>query len=379
MLVRYGLLSILCLQLNANSDVQSLINDGLVTGDKDIRAATSIIKENVIKLFEPLSNDDKCNKWYSPGQSYKTFKEASKSLSGINSMNNSMNLPLVIQSSCLSHESLGNDLSNYFEVRICTHLAGLHYLSVPHYYGNEHPNLFINSLPNVVIHPNPSTIEQGLNLLKSCGCESICHEWPYGMMHKHMDKVKQIFRIALDNYWTNHTNHINYLDLSYNRKSKVTVGKGGNILYLSSQSTDHSAVTQMASLNEFKLPIIPDVAIHYRCGDNVVAHYGFTPFRIFINNIPKTVTTIYVMAESSDRNSKPDRTARCAAIFHGLHNFLMYHFPTSIVTILRGHDMYEDLARLTYAKITICSVSTYCLWPAVSNNNTVYFPITKVS
>ncbi len=28
------------------------------------------------------------------------------------------------------------------------------------------------------------------------------------------------------------------------------------------------------------LPCIPDAAIHYRCGDNVVTHYGFLPFRV---------------------------------------------------------------------------------------------------
>jgi hypothetical protein len=27
-----------------------------------------------------------------------------------------------------------------------------------------------------------------------------------------------------------------------------------------------------------KLPLVPDVAIHYRCGDNIVSHYGFLPF-----------------------------------------------------------------------------------------------------
>jgi hypothetical protein len=55
----------------------------------------------------------------------------------------------------------------------------------------------------------------------------------------------------------------------------------------------------------------------------------------------------------------------------------MEQFPDAVVVILRGFDLFEDLARLTYAKTTICSVSTFCLWPAISNDNTVYFPLTK--
>ena len=49
------------------------------------------------------------------------------------------------------------------------------------------------------------------------------------------------------------------------------------------------------------LPAIPDAAIHYRCGDNVVTHYGFLPFRVYSRYIPKDATFIYVMAESPSR------------------------------------------------------------------------------
>jgi hypothetical protein len=37
------------------------------------------------------------------------------------------------------------------------------------------------------------------------------------------------------------------------------------------------------------LPLVPDAAIHYRCGDNFVGHYGFLPFRAFLATIPKVV------------------------------------------------------------------------------------------
>ncbi len=57
---------------------------------------------------------------------------------------------------------------------------------------------------------------------------------------------------------------------------------------------------------------------------------------------------------------------RCNAIFEALLGFLTQHFPDATVVILRGQNIFDDLARLTYAKTVICSVSTFCFWPAVA-------------
>ena len=46
--------------------------------------------------------------------------------------------------------------------------------------------------------------------------------------------------------------------------------------------------------------------------------------------------------------------------------------------VIIGGDVYDDMAKLTYANITICSASTFCLWPAIANPNQAYFPITKL-
>ena len=43
--------------------------------------------------------------------------------------------------------------------------------------------------------------------------------------------------------------------------------------------------------------------------------------------------------------------------------------PTNFtVALLRGHPMMHDLVRLAYAPVTICSASTFCLWPALAKN-----------
>jgi hypothetical protein len=38
----------------------------------------------------------------------------------------------------------------------------------------------------------------------------------------------------------------------------------------------------------------------------------------------------------------------------------------------------DDLARLALAKVTICSPSTYCFWPAIASRTTAYFPMTPL-
>lgn len=40
--------------------------------------------------------------------------------------------------------------------------------------------------------------------------------------------------------------------------------------------------------------------------------------------------------------------------------------------------MYLDMARLAFAKTTICSISTYCLWPAIVAGRSAHFPRTPL-
>ena len=136
------------------------------------------------------------------------------------------------------------------------------------------------------------------------------------------------------------------------------------------------------------LPFVPDAAIHYRCGDNLVTHYGFLPFRAFKRVIPPTAKTIYVMAESSKRRAnRLESVQRCDSIFTALEIYLRMHFPGATIVLLRGQPLFDDLARLTYAQTVVCSVSTFCLWPAVASggaNGTTtvgthaHFPVSRL-
>ena len=124
------------------------------------------------------------------------------------------------------------------------------------------------------------------------------------------------------------------------------------------------------------LPFIPHLAIHYRCSDNFVGHYGFLPFSKFVDIIaPEDEDqTMYVLAENKNRKTTPAKrhlVEKCDGIFNAMFTFLTSRYPrvcffaffcfllgagniTSCsycclqakVLIRRGDDLYLDMARL---------------------------------
>ena len=139
--------------------------------------------------------------------------------------------------------------------------------------------------------------------------------------------------------------------------------------------------TDAPSPHSLPLPLIPDVAVHYRCGDNFGPPYGFVTFPAIKDRIPPDARTIYVLSERRGRKTeaKPQLAAKCDAVIEALHRFLVGKFPSAAVVTKRGSDdMYVDLARLTFANVTVCSISTFCLWPAVASNGTAYFPPSRL-
>lgn len=301
-------------------------------------------------------SNDKCP-WERVGDAIKSVsnKEIWKVIGDESS---SANYPIMIHSSCLSLGSMGNSLSDYIESRICASLAGLHYIDVS---VNIENNTFFNAFPTLVLNPNATTTMKDIHSI--CTCSSICHEWSSGLMHKHMSLASAIFRSAIDKYWESIDN-VSKTSFRINTGSLHKMGIG------------NSEITKIANISS--MPVIPDVSIHYRCGDNTVAHYGFLPFRAFKRLISPSARHIYVMAESKGRNSKAHHISRCDAIFDALYIYLTKHFPTATIAITRGNDFYDDLVRLTYSPQTICSISTYCLWPAIANRNEAHFPLTKL-
>jgi hypothetical protein len=279
----------------------------------------------------------------------------------------------LVQTPCFDLESLGNMLSYYIEGRLCAEKLSLNYVGVhmidpDPVWSNIVNHSFFKALPNVVAAPVASSLptEQVASLV--CKCRNVCHEAKNGLIHANWKVSRDIFAAALNSYWIKRTSfssrHLEFSPHVHDGGGATIIARNGTVSEMKATDSDHS------------LPLIPDVAIHYRCGDNFVGHYGFLPFWVIADRMPATAVTIYIMAENPLRKTLARSRARvmCDALFEGLMSYLAKAFPRATIVLLRGHDIFEDLARLTYAATTICSVSTYCFFPALANNNTAYFP-----
>lgn len=272
---------------------------------------------------------------------------------------NIQELPVLVATPCLGSDSLGNNLGSYFENLVCAKTMGLHFIGAAHIWEphtNDQPSLFLQEIPSQFFnnHSVSSLGEVKSTIRNICRCPGSCHERKYALWTKNLEFIKPFLWNGIERHLSSLSSDASQTVVSISDLSSVEVGT--------------------------VLPLIPDVAIHYRCGDNFVGHYGFLPFQAFLATIPSDAKTIYVLAENRDRKTKQKRhlAQKCDAIFPGMLNYLKNHFPAATVVIRRGDNLYTDMARLAKAKVTICSVSTFCLWPAVMNKSKAYFPVSKL-
>jgi hypothetical protein len=269
----------------------------------------------------------------------------------------SYGLNVLVHSPCLGSDSMGNYLGSYFETIACADLAGLHYLSVAKVYEanlNHTQTAFTANLPNYIENRIPVSADQvGESLKKYCPCANSCHEHASSAWVSRLHVIRSIFIQAL----LGHLSHSSTVRNTVVNENDIATEVEGSVL-----------------------PLIPDVAIHYRCGDNFVGDYGFLPFSAIKGKIPESTSLIYVLAENRGRKTSGVNHLRmkCDAILSSLGNYLKLHFPLAKIVVKRGDDLYIDMARLAFANTTICSVSTFCLWPAIANNGTAYFPLSKL-
>lgn len=274
---------------------------------------------------------------------------------------------MLVQTSCFGISSLGNYLGEYFESVMCSYFSGLHFVSVSRIWEPAekdfvHP--FFSKLPYLIEHPAP---EKNADAAKKkveeyCRCGGNCHEHTFSLWTRGVHIIKPLLNEALE---------YQYSQMLLKTNNYTTV-----------QTSDHSNIPSQ----DEELPLIPDVAIHYRCGDNFVGHYGFLPFRAYGHLLQSDyregkIKTIYILAEKRDRGISAHKKAfmeTCDQIFPALFHYFNATFPHATILIRRGDDPYLDLIRLAKAKITICSVSTFCLWPALVQGKNAYYPQTKL-
>lgn len=157
-----------------------------------------------------------------------------------------------------------------------------------------------------------------------------------------------------------------------------------NIIKVVNKTTVSHGIDVTNSNDTSNLPLIPDVSIQYRCGDNIQFNYmyGILPYTAFDSIVPPDSHYIYILSDHPSRSKNSEyATDKCSLILNGLFNYLKLKNPNSIIVQKRGDDTFLDYLRLGLSKVTICSASTYCLWPAlanIKNGGEVYFPLTSL-
>lgn len=130
----------------------------------------------------------------------------------------------------------------------------------------------------------------------------------------------------------------------------------------------------LLSKDEF-LPLIPDVAIHYRCSDNLFAGMGCLAFSFVLSYIPHDAKYIYIFGEYHSRLFQHTMAGHNDAIMKTLMREIQIRRPNAIVVVKRGSNPYTVMSQFAFANITICSPSTFCLYPAMAREKPTYFPL----
>jgi hypothetical protein len=275
---------------------------------------------------------------------------------------------------CITTHELGNRLGNYVQEVACAEASGLHFVSVHSNW--EHSNAitsnsshlvtqknnhtaaaiaFFKGFPDIIVHPNPlDKTHASAKIQHECKCTRYC--WGHG-----------------NAVWVNRTSNIRKYIQQAVQSYLHTIDSSA------SASIDPTQDVTNAKPGEH-LPLIPDVAMQYRCGDNIGFSYmyGILPFTVIDDRIPMDAKYIYVLSDHPSRAAHSPYSSRCKLILEKLFEYIKQRRPNATILVKRGGDLFLDFARFATAKTTICSASTYCFWPALSSPNKVYFPITSL-
>jgi len=319
---------------------------------------------------------------------------------------------VLVHTVCFTHHSLGNDFGFYVETMLCAKEVGVHYAApvfVDPLGGATMFEPFIKHLPRYALHSHPNVdnlaervVGNGQVSTNMCITDMFPHEEEHALLHKNIPFARELFSGAMNAYFqslkkADMTTESHSAELVYLAKDKVTVknhdGSGGgggnkNKIHLGEGGEGGGEGDLGNKQQQHELfPLVPDVAVHYRCGDNSRIA-GLLPFRAIAALIPNTTDTessastrrrnIYILTEAQSSKTNVLQHRRCTGILHDLHAYLVSFFPSYNILLLRGQPLYVDMARLTYAPITICSASTFCLWPAISSNGTAHMPMSVV-
>ena len=275
---------------------------------------------------------------------------------------------MVVQND-LKESFLGNRLGRYLEAVACCDLLGIHYVNI----GVKEENTFLEALPSVFVHKVPES-----NFTKATGAVSkFCRRliaYPWGVQGAWSSRVaalRQIVAHAID------VSHPHVANHSISWTSFSAIRTGPNITLFEEEMAPGEIQEEDSDL---KLPLIPDVALMFRCVDvltfDTSAAYGFLNFDVYSNLVPVDAKMIYVFSEAlhyyhgTTQNSS--RAEICINISLSLVEHLAERFPTATVALRRGHAM-EHFIVLQKARTVVCTPTSFCYFAVLAGSNDVYF------
>ena len=252
---------------------------------------------------------------------------------------------------CLDHQRTGNRFGDLYNAVGCAAIGGVDLvINSP----NFHDDPFLRGFPQYFRSPNRLPYMKAIEIMKQrcVRCKEYCFENSYSPWINALPIMKVHMQRAAYRYRNKHDQTI--LNITTDISSVVFNGI---------------------------LPTVPNVTIHYRCGDNIEhssSTYGFIPYHIILRLVPAHQKFIYILSDPPERSASNPFNKNCAMIIKELFDYTVKKHPKSTVVAKRGGDLFLDFTRLILSPITICSASTFCFWPSLANENVVYLPLSKL-
>ena len=263
-------------------------------------------------------------------------------------------LPVLLKRIDLSPHTIGNHLGVYFDSIACAQITGMHFIGLSPRVDNDP---FTTVFPFIIPHQNPMPSGDYPAMLtkvkEKCPCDRHC--WTKDMPWEH---IIPFMRQVMSDGLTFH----------------LTTPKNGYLPVYQGLSLHNETDIYSVDPNDF-LPLLPDVAIHYRCSDNLFGGMGCLSFKTILDRIPPDAKYIYIFSEYYGRLTGRVMAPHSESILRALIHDLEQLRPGVVVVVKRGSNVYTTMAIFAFANVTICSPSTFCLYPAIARTKTTYFPI----
>lgn len=279
---------------------------------------------------------------------------------------------VLVHPICMSTYQLGNTLGYLLNDMACANISGAHFIAVKKRFtliqqqslvtqGNAQ-YAFFNAIPDLLLSAAPGRVEEVKQAMRSkCTCLQFCWEHSEAPWLKALPLIRDVLLPAVTAY------------LQASNVQETVLDNATDRVY-----------TAGVAIAPKTLPVVPDVTIQYRCGDNIgfgKTKYGLLPFSVYGHGdrIPVDVRHIFIIADSPGRSSAHVYSHRCETILTHLAVYLSKLRPAAVVVLKRGGDIFLDYARIVHSKVVFCSASTFCLWPAIANRaGHVYYPLTPL-